>query len=60
MRWVGYVAEIVNWNVDMVLLRKREGDGYHKEDLFDNIKMDVREITVGDIDWTDLAESWYR
>jgi hypothetical protein len=66
MRWVGYEARMGRRrrrrrrrrNAYMVLVGKPEGRrplGRPKHRWVDNIKMDLREMGSGDMDWIDLA-----
>jgi hypothetical protein len=60
MRWAGHVARL--WekrNAYRIFVGKSEGKrplGRPRHRWEDNIKMDLREILWGDVDWTDLAQ----
>jgi hypothetical protein len=60
MRWAGHVAR--TWGVRgaySILVGKLEGRrslGRFKHRWEDNIKMDLREIGFGDVDWIRLAQ----
>jgi hypothetical protein len=60
MRWAGHVARIgEKRNAHRVLVGKPEGKrplGRHRRRWQDNIKMDLREIGWGGMDWIDLAQ----
>jgi hypothetical protein len=54
MRWAGHVARMGDKrNADRILVGKPEGKRHR---WVDNIKMDLREIGIDDIDWIDLAQ----
>jgi hypothetical protein len=58
MRWVGYVAR-KGRGVYRVLVRKPEGKrplGRPGRKWEDNIKMDLREVGCGGMDWIELAQ----
>jgi hypothetical protein len=59
MGWAGHAARKEKRNAYRNLVRKPERNrplGRLKSRWEDNIKMDVREIRCGDIDWIDLAQ----
>jgi hypothetical protein len=60
MRWAGHVALMgEKRNVYRILVGKPEGKrprGRPRRTWEDNIKMDLREIGCGDMDWIDLAK----
>ena len=60
MRWAGHVARMgERRGAYRVLVRKPEGRrpfGRPKRRWEDNIKMDVREVGCGDMDWIGLAQ----
>jgi hypothetical protein len=60
MRWAGYVARIrEKRNACRVLVGKPEGKrqlGRSRRRWVDNIKMDLREIGWGGMDWIDLVQ----
>ena len=65
MRWEGHVARIVKRRaVYRILVRKPEGKrplGMPRSRWEDNIKMNLRKIGCGVMDWIDLAQdrdSW--
>jgi hypothetical protein len=59
MRWAGHVARMgAKWNAYRILVRKPGGRrplGRPKHRRVGNIKMDLREIGWGCVDWIDLA-----
>jgi hypothetical protein len=58
MRWAGYVAHM-KMNAYTILVGKPEGRrplGRQRCKWVDNIKMDLREIGLGGMDWIDLAQ----
>jgi hypothetical protein len=64
MRWAKHVARMgEERNVYRVLMGKREGkrplDGPRRR-WEDGIRMEVREIGWGSVDWTQLAQDRYR
>jgi hypothetical protein len=60
MRWAGHVARMgEKRNSDKILVGKPEGKrpvGRRKRKSVYNIKMDLREIGCGGMDWIDLAQ----
>jgi hypothetical protein len=60
MRWAGHVARIgEKRNAYRILVGKPEGKrppGRPKRRWVDNIKIDLREIGWGGMDWIDLAQ----
>jgi hypothetical protein len=60
IRWAGHVAQM--WekrNAYRILVGKSEGKrslGRSRRRWVDNIKMDLREIDCGGMDWIDLAQ----
>ena len=62
MRWAGYVARIGERRaVYRVLVGKPEGRrpmGRHRRRWEDNIRMDLREVGCGCVDWMELAKDW--
>jgi hypothetical protein len=60
MRWVGHVARMgENRNTFRLLVGKPEGKrplGRSRHRWVDNIKMDLREVGWGDVDWFGLAK----
>jgi len=65
MRWAGHVARVGERRcVCRVLVGKPEGKrslGRPRRRWQDNIKMDIREVGCGGMDWSDLAQdkdSW--
>jgi hypothetical protein len=59
MRWAGHVAPMEKRNTYRILVRKPEGKrplGIPSRSWVDNIKMDLREIGWGDVDWINLAQ----
>jgi hypothetical protein len=60
MRWAGHAARIrAKRNVYRILVGKPEGKrqrGKPRRRWEDNIRMDLREIGWGGIDWKDLAQ----
>jgi hypothetical protein len=57
MRWVGHVTRIGPRNAYKVSMGKTEGkrpQGRARRRWEDNIKMDLREIGWGDMDWLTL------
>jgi hypothetical protein len=60
MRWAGHAARMgENGNTYRILVAKPEGKrplGRPKHRWEDNIKMDLREIGWGGMDWIDLAQ----
>jgi hypothetical protein len=62
MRWAGHIAQIGAKNAYRTLVGKQEGKRspgrpYRWED---NIRMDLREIGWGGMDWIDLAQDQWR
>jgi len=61
MRWAGHVAHMGEGRVAyIVLVGKREGKrplGRPKRRWEDNINMDLYEVGLGVMDWTDLAQN---
>jgi hypothetical protein len=59
VKWAGHVARMEeNRNVYRILVGKQEGNrplGRTRRKWVDTIKMDLREIGWGGMDWTDLA-----
>jgi hypothetical protein len=59
MRWAGHVARMKEGrDVYMVLVRKPEGRrplGRPRHRWEDNIRMDLREVECGCVDWMELA-----
>jgi hypothetical protein len=64
MRWAGHVTQIgEKRNAYRILVEKPEGKrplARSRHRWVDNIKVDLREIGLGDIDWIDLAEDRYQ
>jgi len=65
MRWEGHVVRMgERRTVYRVLVRKSEGKrplGRPRRGWEDNIKIDLQEVTCGDMDWIELAqdsETW--
>jgi transcription termination factor 2 len=60
MRWAGHVARTgEKRNAYRILVGKPEGKrplGRPRRRWKNNIKMDLREIRLGDMDWIDLAQ----
>jgi hypothetical protein len=60
MRWAGHVARIGGKrNAYVILVEKPEGKitlGRPRRGWVYNLKMDLREIGWGGVDWTDLAQ----
>jgi hypothetical protein len=60
MKWAGHVAQMrENRNAYRVSVGKPEGKrspGRYRRRWKDNIKMDLREIEWGGMDWTDIAQ----
>jgi hypothetical protein len=60
MRWAEHVARMgAKRNASRILVGKAEGKeplGRPKRRWVDNVKMDLREIRRGGMDWTDLAQ----
>jgi hypothetical protein len=60
MRWAGHVVCMGEvWGACIILVGKPEGRrplGRHRRRWEDNIKMDLREIGFGDVDWIHLAQ----
>jgi hypothetical protein len=59
MRWAGNIARMGKKNAYMILVGKPEGKrplGKPRRRWVNNIKMDIREIGCGDMDWIDLAQ----
>jgi len=60
MRWAGHVALLgESGGVYGVLVEKPEGKrqlGRPRRRWEDNIKMDLREVGCGDMDWIDVAQ----
>jgi hypothetical protein len=59
MGWAWHVARIEKMNAYSILVGKPEGKralGRPRCRLVDNIKMDLREIGWGGMDWIDLAQ----
>jgi hypothetical protein len=61
MRWTEHVAYMgEKKSIYRILVRKSEGKrllGRPSRRWMDNIKMDLREIGWGDMDWIDLAHN---
>jgi hypothetical protein len=64
MRWAGHVARMgEKRNAYRLLARKPEGKrplGRPRRRWVDNIRMDLREVGWGDVDWIGLAKDWNR
>jgi len=64
MVWAGYVARIgERRGVYRVLVGKHEGKrplGRPRRRWQDNTKMDLQEVGLEGVDWTDLAQNRYR
>jgi hypothetical protein len=64
MRWVGHVARMgEKRNVYRLLVGKPEGKrslGRPRYRWVDNIKIDLVEIGLGELDWIGLAQDRYR
>jgi hypothetical protein len=64
MRWAGHVARLgERRGVHRVLVGKRRGKkpfGRPRRRGKDNIKMDIRKVVWGDVDWIDLAQDMDR
>jgi hypothetical protein len=59
MRWAGHVAHIGEMRGAYILVGRPEGRrplGRHRRRWEDNIKMDLREIGFGDVDWIHWAQ----
>jgi hypothetical protein len=59
MRWAGHVARMGEKNAYRILVGKPEGKrplGRPRHRWEDNIRMDLREIGWGGMDWIDLAQ----
>jgi hypothetical protein len=60
MRWAGHVARIGEvrrvYNILVGRLEERRPLGRPRRRWEDNIKMDLREIVFGDVDWIHLAQ----
>jgi hypothetical protein len=57
MRWAGHVACMGEVRgACNILVGKPEGLGRPRHRWEDNIKMDLREIVFGDVNWIDLAQ----
>jgi hypothetical protein len=60
MRWSGYVARMgEKWNAYRLLVGKPERKrplGRPRRSWVDNIRMDLREVGWGDVDWIGLAK----
>jgi hypothetical protein len=60
MRWVGHVAHMGKvkgaYNILVGRSEGRRPQGRPRRRWEDNIKMDLREIGFGDVDWTQLAQ----
>jgi hypothetical protein len=60
MRWAEHVAQMGSKrNVYIILVEKQEGKrplGRPRRRWVDNVKMDLREIGWGSMDWIDLAQ----
>jgi hypothetical protein len=59
MRWAGHIARMRKRNAYRILVGNPEGKrplGIPRRRWVDNIKMDLREIGWGDMDWIDLAQ----
>ena len=57
--WVGHVAHVGERSTYRVLVGKLGGKrplGIPKHRWEDNVKMNIKEVVVGGIDWIDLAE----
>jgi hypothetical protein len=61
MRWAGHVARIgEKMNACRILVEKQEGKGplrRPRRRWVDNIKIDLRDIEWGVMDWIDLAQN---
>jgi hypothetical protein len=58
MKLTGHVARMEKTDAYRILVRKRQGKrplGRQRRRWVDNIKIDLRDIECGDIDWIDLA-----
>jgi hypothetical protein len=64
MRWAGHVARMVEKrNVYRLLVRKSEGKrllGRPRCRCRDNVKMNLLDIGLGDVDWIGLGQNRYR
>jgi hypothetical protein len=63
MRWAGHVARIGEKGNAYRILVKPEGKrppGRRRRRWEDNIKMDLRDIRRGVMDWIDLAQNKYQ
>jgi hypothetical protein len=62
MRWAGHVTRMgEKRNAYRTLVGKPKGKrplGRPRRGWVDNIKMDLREIGLGGMDWIDLAQNW--
>jgi len=62
MRWEGHVARMgERRGIYRVLVGKPEGKrplGRHRRRWEDNIKMDLKEVGCGGMDWIELDEDW--
>jgi hypothetical protein len=62
IRWEGHVARMeAKRNVYNILVRRPEGKrllGRPRRRWMHNIKINLREIEWGVVDWTDLAQNW--
>jgi hypothetical protein len=60
MRWAGHVApmgEVINaYNILVGKPEERRPLGRPRRRWEDNIKMDLREIVFGDVDWINFAQ----
>jgi hypothetical protein len=59
MRWAGHVARLVKKNAYRILVGKPEGKrplGNPRRSWVYNIKIDLRDIGLGGMDWIDLAQ----
>jgi hypothetical protein len=59
MRWAGHIAQMEEKNTCRVLMGKPEGKrplGRPRRRWEDNIRMDLREIGWGFMDWIDLSQ----
>jgi hypothetical protein len=60
MRWAGYISRMgAKRNAYRILVGKSDGTlplGKPRRRLIDNIKMHLREMGWGGMDWTDLAQ----
>jgi hypothetical protein len=64
MKWAGHVAWLGDKrNVYRLLVGKPEGKGplgRPRRRWIDNIKMNILDIGLSVVDWTGLAQDWYR